>query len=91
MIHEPPRLSGINERGMERCIPNNVCRQYGIVFQHLSYVFEHQIAFKAEFYGYGQSAIDGWRRLQNHKGPWPVNLKPFLGWVSGDPLVHPLF
>lgn len=85
MRHEPPFLEGVNGP-KERCIPNETTRERGIVFMHWAYAFLDQLEYKRDFYGY-PTAVEGWKRLQAYKGPFPTALKPFFPWVNGDPMV----
>jgi hypothetical protein len=84
--HEPPCLLGVNEPALEKCASRELTRAHGLVAEHYGYAFEKQVAFKRDYYGY-PSAIEGWRRLQAYKGPFPTSLKPFFPWVNGDPMV----
>lgn len=81
--HEPPELAGINEPvgGWEHPFSREDTRGLGYVFSHWAYVFESQVAYKEKFYGYF-GAVNQWKRLQSHRGPWPVKLKDFLPWVD---------
>lgn len=76
--HEPPRLLGMTEQ----CATREQTKECGLVFDHLAYVFEHQISFKGQFYGY-PNAVAQWRRLQ--RAPkFPVKLRDYLHWVKDD-------
>lgn len=75
--HEPPLLP----------FQGNVFSRYsmegmGLVFDHYAYAYDHQVQFKEQYYNY-PNAVNQWRRLQKHQGPWPVRLKDFLPWVDG--------
>ncbi len=75
--HEPPKLIGATEP----CASREQTRSEGLVFQHWPYVYEWQVAFKEQFYGY-RDAVKHWRRLQaNDK--WPIeDLHEYLPWVD---------
>jgi len=85
MTHEPPFLEGVNGPD-ERCLMNTYTGMMRCVFDHWAYAFEDQVEYKELFYGY-DGAVEGWRRLQAYKGPFPTPLKPFFPWVNGDPMV----
>lgn len=74
--HEPPVLAG--NKGMH--FNQDLTAQKGLVFDHMAYVYEQQVAFKERFYGY-KDAVMHWRRLQAN-AVWPVKLKDFLPWVD---------
>lgn len=75
--HEPPRLMGCEVPVITR----DETKAHGLVFDHYSYVFENQVAYKGQFYKY-PSILSYWRRLQNNKN-WPVQrLKSILPWVD---------
>ena len=77
MTHEPPSLSTSSKHLQDR----EANRDIGLVFDHLSYVLESQVAYKEKFYGYS-GAVDQWKRLQSNT-VWPVRrLKDFLPWVD---------
>lgn len=75
--HEPPILS----KQQPGVIPRDLTASIDLAFDHFAYVFESQVAYKEAFYGY-KDGVKHWRRLQDHKGPWPVKLKDFLPWVD---------
>ena len=76
--HEPPRLSSeLNAQSISK----TTAMERGLMFDHYSWVYEQHVAYKCEFYGYGQRGLDGWKRLQENK-LWPTKLKPFLHWVD---------
>lgn len=76
LTHEPPVLEGKRKRLM----PRDETLSYGLLIDHWAYAYEHQVAFKQQFYGY-TDAVKHWRRLQENK-VWPVKLKDFLPWVD---------
>lgn len=80
--HEPPVLSSKRCGVMHGvCMDRDVTNEEGLIFDHWAYVFEKQLAYKQEFYGY-PDALAHWSRLQMHPGPWPVKLRAFLPWVD---------
>lgn len=77
--HEPPVLFPDGERS---CLDTERTSAYDIIPQHWAYVFESQVAYKEQFYGY-DNAVAHWRKLQENT-IWPVKrLKDFLPWVDG--------
>lgn len=75
--HEPPVLAH-NEGPL---FSKQFMELRDISFYHMAYATEKQVAFKEQFYGY-RGAVNQWKRLQAHPGPWPVKLKAFLPWVD---------
>lgn len=75
--HEPPVLNVRSYTVQSR----EGCEAMGLRFDHWAYYFEKQVAYKEAFYGY-KGAVDQWKRLQAHPGPWPVKLKDFLPWTD---------
>jgi hypothetical protein len=76
--HEPPVLNGCGKNGL----PIDQTMILGLDFEHYAYYYEHQVAFKEQYYGY-TDAVKKWRALQANT-VWPVTrLKDFLPW-SGD-------
>jgi len=75
--HEPPVLIGATDP----CATREQTREVGLVFDHYSYAFEKQVAYKCHWYNY-PNGLNWWKRLQQNK-TWPVNnLKDFLPWVD---------
>lgn len=74
--HEPPTLFGNRGKSLSR----EETRCHGLVFDHMSYVVEKQVAMKESIYGYVGAAAQ-WKRLQQNQ-TWPVKLKNFLPWVD---------
>lgn len=89
MRHEPPFLEGVNGP-KERCIPNEITRERGIIFAHWAYAFLDQVEYKQAFYGY-PTAVEGWKRLQAYTGEFPTPLDQFFPWVNGNPMVDRLY
>ena len=84
--HEPPVLAGCEGP----CATREQTAEVGLVFDHWAYVFEKQVAYKEQFYGY-KDAVKHWRRLQENK-IWPVkNLQSFLPWVGPGVTADRLF
>ncbi len=76
LSHEPPKLSV-----QTKALPKELTAARGLVFDHLAYWQESQIAYKEQFYGYAD-AVKSWQRLQANT-EWPVNdLAQFLPWVG---------
>lgn len=88
--HEPPELDGFSEKPITHAETESV----GAVFDHFSYATLEQVAFKSRYYagdhnphgGEYRRSVEGWKRLQAHKGPWPVKLKNYLAFVSDETL-----
>lgn len=78
ITHEPPVLG----RQVGYGIGRELTAARGLVFDHMAYASEKQVAFKEEYYGY-EGAVRQWRRLQANK-IWPVKLKDFLPWVDDN-------
>jgi len=76
--HEPPVMAGTRGRMMTR----KDTAALGMVFDHMAYVSEKQVAAKGAFYGY-RDAVKHWRRLQENK-VWPARLGSFLPWVHDE-------
>lgn len=74
--HEPPRLAGQN-----KVIKKTHTAMLGLVFDHYSYVFRDQIAFKEKYYGKLWS-VAAWESLQTMRGP--VELKAVLPFVDSE-------
>lgn len=75
--HEPPALPGSDKFGLSR----DETKAYKLVFDHLAYFDEKQVANKCRFYNYA-NGVNHWRRLQQNK-TWPVkDLRTFLPWVG---------
>lgn len=84
--HEPPIMIGSDGLLSSR----EMTRESGLVFDHYSYAFEHQLRFKQEFYGY-KDAVLHWRRLQANT-QWPISdLRTFLPWVDPGVTADRLF
>lgn len=84
--HEPPILFGCEIPFITR----DESRAHGLVFDHYSYVFENQVAFKGQFYKY-PNILSFWRRLQQNK-QFPVKrLKSYLPWVDERASADTLF
>ncbi len=77
--HEPPVLDGDASR---KEIGLDVTTKLGLTFDHWTWTFESQVAYKTKFYGY-RGGLEGWRRLQENK-KWPYRLGNFLPWVTDD-------
>lgn len=78
--HEPPILKSIGVPGRELVFDRYETISKGMFFNHFSYTFERQVAFKEEYYGYA-GAVESWKRLQKNQ-IWPCRLKDFLPWVD---------
>lgn len=76
--HEPPKF----DRMLGRMMELEEARSHGLVFDHMAYVLEKQVAYKEKFYGYA-GAVEGWRRLQAHT-QFPVPLRQFFSWLPDD-------
>jgi hypothetical protein len=73
--HEPPIM--VNQGlGADR----KETREYGLVFDHFSWVLPDQVKAKCLYYG-GNYSFDAWKRLQDAK--FPVDdLSEYLPWVG---------
>jgi hypothetical protein len=76
--HEPPILTGCFEPMATR----EQTEEVGLVFDHYSYVFEKQVAYKCNWYNY-PNGLNHWRRLQENK-VWPAKVRNFLPWVKDE-------
>ncbi|GMH51188.1 hypothetical protein TL16_g00956 [Triparma laevis f. inornata] len=82
--HAPPVLvrpgGGEGEwYGLDNCVEDE---GGGIGFSHYAYVFESQVQFKEDFYGYN-GAVEGWRDLQNvDLNVGVVKANAFLPWLK---------
>jgi hypothetical protein len=85
--HEPPVLAS-EPHG--QILTRSESRTVKIMPRHYAYVFEHQVAFKEQYYRY-TGAVQHWKRLQAHQGPWPVRLHDFLPWVDRAAQAQPLY
>lgn len=75
--HEPPVLIG----AISPCATREQTREVGLVFDHYSYVFENQVAYKCNWYNY-RDGLNQWKRLQANT-KWPItDLSQFLPWVG---------
>ncbi|GMI11583.1 hypothetical protein TrVE_jg8554 [Triparma verrucosa] len=84
--HAPPVLAQPNGDGewlaADNCIHKEEATRRGIGFSHHAYMFESQVQFKEDFYGY-DGAVAGWRALQNvEKSGLPVKANGFLPWLK---------
>lgn len=85
--HEPHVLDTPSERTMN----HRQSEKHGLVFDHMAYATERQVAFKRDFYGSASNpighlysdAVDGWRRLQDNQ-TWPARVRDFLRFVKDD-------
>jgi hypothetical protein len=77
--HEPPVMSRTPRRTLDR----EETRDLGLVFDHYSWAFANQVAYKEQFYGY-PNALDRWQSLQAQalRNSFPVRLKDYLPWVD---------
>lgn len=90
--HEPPCLENFEERPFH----HKETEKAGLVFDHLAYATEKQVAFKAEYYGSPNNkkgelykgALAGWTRLQENN-KWPVtDLSEFMPWVGKNVIAN---
>lgn len=87
LTHEPPKLDQVEFKPM----PHRNSQKHGLVFDHMAYATEEQVANKAEYYGSPNNqlghlysdAVEGWHRLQ-HNTKWPVKVRDFLRFVKDD-------
>jgi glycosyltransferase involved in cell wall biosynthesis len=92
LTHEPPALAernGVDEwRDIAKCavFTHAETEKEGLVFQHMAYATEQQVAFKEMYYGY-QGAMEGWRRLQDTTEA-PLRLGDYLPWVTDETMVE---
>ena len=93
LSHAPPVLVSPNEAGsleeIKSCVSKEETKQLGIGFSHYAYMFESQVQFKEEFYGYSE-AVQGWKALQ--EAELPVKANQYLPWLrKGAPNYEPRF
>lgn len=75
--HEPPRLYGNNEPFV--LLPKK--------YHHYSYVFEKDVRFKCDWYGYGDDFFERWKVLQTQtEFPRPLS-ELFPGWEGVDGII----
>lgn len=79
--HEPPRIHNLH-----KFLSKKITSQKGWIFDHYAYVFESQLQFKENFYGY-KGAVERWKNLQNNN-TFPCYLKYFLPWVKDETIVN---
>lgn len=73
--HEPPIM---NNQGLGA--DRKATREYGLVFDHFSWVLPEQVKSKCLYYG-GEYSYDAWKRLQS--ATFPVDdLSQYLPWVG---------
>lgn len=82
--HEPPALEGSRP---DKILSHGFTACAGLVFDHMSYATEAQVAFKEAYYGY-EGAVEAWRRLQQMRGP--VDLRKVLPWVVDHAMSYEL-
>lgn len=80
LSHEPPRLYGINN-----FLSKDFTKSKEWIFNHYAYMFQSQVEFKENFYGYN-NAVSAWKKLQQIKNE-EVFLKDFLPWVVDNTIV----
>jgi hypothetical protein len=80
ITHEPPRMKNLN-----KILHRNFTKTQGWIFNHYSYLYEKQLKFKEDYYGY-TGAVEQWKSLQNNT-VFPANLNRFLNWVDNKALV----
>gem|GEM_PF-3342703 len=86
LAHEPPilgcQVSPNQWADIARInyISHDETERYGLIFQHFAYVFESQLIFKENYYGY-RNALAGWRQLQNNQH-FPTLLSNYFHWVN---------
>jgi glycosyltransferase involved in cell wall biosynthesis len=73
--HEPPIMTN-QGLGADR----KETREYGLVFDHFSWVLPDQVKAKCLYYG-GQYSYDAWKRLQSAEFP-VSDLSQYLPWVG---------
>ena len=79
--HEPPNLNNYY-----RILKKEFTKSKGWMFDHYAYVFESQLSFKENFYGY-KNALEEWEKLQKNK-TFPIHLNKFLSWVDDKAIVN---
>lgn len=73
--HEPPRIKGLTS-----FVPKSWTSERNWKFDHYAYVFESQVKFKENFYGY-TGAVEQWKKLQSQTN-FPIQLNQFFPWVD---------
>lgn len=88
--HEPPVLEGATQHPLLHADTERA----GLVFDHMAWATEPQVAFKCRFYGSRankrgalySSALDGWHKLQhdalNPKLQWPQLASTYLPFIE---------
>ena len=83
--HEPPVYGHVRTGVNPGDLTHAETMDAGLVFNHLAYVNESQVAFKSRYYGWPK-LLDGWRRLQS--AALPCKLRDFMPeWCDDDVLV----
>lgn len=77
LSHEPPNL---HQRNPGHRINPEWLEAEGLVFDHYSWAFPNQVAYKEQFYGY-RRALEYWSSLQKND-LWPTKLRNFFPWVD---------
>tara|TARA_R110000822_G_scaffold41701_1_gene113459 strand:- start:5197 stop:6006 length:810 start_codon:yes stop_codon:yes gene_type:complete len=77
LTHEPPKLDTTTGYITKKWTCDN-----DIGFRHHAYMYEDQVKFKEDYYGY-KGAVDGWKRLQNET-KFPVYLRDYFPWVKDN-------
>lgn len=76
--HEPPRITGLTERFIER----EETEAVGCTFVHMAYATRQQLELKQNYYDHKYAnAVADWERLQANT-EWPVALHKFIPWVE---------
>jgi hypothetical protein len=76
--HEPPELAMNNIAIYNKKFTSGM----GWGFRHHAYMYEEQLKFKEDYYGYN-GAVDGWKRLQTET-MFPVYLRNYFPWVRDN-------
>lgn len=81
--HEPPRITGLTERWIER----EETEAVGCVFVHMAYATRSQLELKAAYYDHKyRDAVANWEALQRNT-VWPTELHQFCKWVEPGVMV----
>lgn len=82
--HEPPQIAR-----PFAVLDKSFTTSQNWIFDHYAYYYEHQVAFKENYYGY-TGAVESWKRLQENKN-FPAYLRNFLPWVHDAAIIDKQF
>tara|TARA_S200002703_G_scaffold30275_1_gene26238 strand:+ start:536 stop:1315 length:780 start_codon:yes stop_codon:yes gene_type:complete len=75
--HEPPKITN-----QKRVIKKDDTYKMKWIFDHFAYVYEHQVQFKEDFYGY-KNAVTQWNKLNSLNEYSNIDASEYLSWING--------